>query len=274
MEGIRLSRSRRTLARLLAVFLAAGLSLAATAKRTSDAEMRPFDRCLEVRSEPASGSAILRVEARLRGAEITHSRARLSWHDSDEELRVLLQMLAPAELAGSSLLLIEARGERPEAFAYLPEIEKVKRVGSRHLRKPLFGTTLSYADFEWARGLVEAEEIESWREDDLSGRRAWQLEIRSGSEQIVMWLDQELCVPLRTDLTDRKGRLARQIRVSSQAADASASAFIPRSLLVRDLLEERETRVDVETVELGAALPAALFDPASLANSEDATRLQ
>jgi hypothetical protein len=253
---------------VLCAFVVA-LALGDHAARASDEpDASPFARCGNPHPESRSGRAVLKVETRDGADEITRSRARLSWSQSDDELRVRLRMLAPDEVAGSTLLLIEAAGEKPEAYAYLPEVDKVKRVGGRHLRKPLFGTTLTYADLARARG-VQAREgepghVEAWSEQDLDGRPAWRLETRVGREQIVTWLDRERCVVLRSELIDRKGRLARRIEVSTERAPSTAQAFVPRTLLVTDVLGRSQTLVEVEAIELGVRPEPDLFEPESL----------
>lgn len=227
----------------------------------------PFPGCAS-HPDSRAGSAVLHVETVSGADEITRSRARIAWTQSDDELRVRLRMLAPAEVAGSTLLLIESRDEKPEAFAYLPEVDKVKRVGGRHLRKPLFGTTLTYADLARARGALEREDVagalEAWGEEELNGRPVWRLEHRAGRERIVTWLDQERCVVLRSELTDRKGRLARRVEVSSEPALAAGPAFVPHALSVTDLLSHAETRIEVETIELERLAPPEFFEPGSL----------
>lgn len=252
--------------------LAIAVLLLGTAERTpADETAPPYAHCLDTLAPapgeaPAVGSAVLRIEALDRAREVTRSRARIAWRSAPGDTRILLEMLEPAELAGSRVLLIERDGERPEAHAWLPEIAEVKRVGSRHLRKPLFGTNITYADLERAGLLARTTKVESWREDEIDGRAAWRLGSRDGRERITSWLDRERCVPLRTEIADRKGRLARLVELSPQPFEPEASDFVPRSLRVADLQAESETRVTLESLERGAPLPdARSFDPENLA---------
>jgi hypothetical protein len=225
----------------------------------------PIRHCREKSAGFEGGTALLNLEAVGSSDDVIRSRARLSWRDSQGETRLILQMLAPDEVAGSSILLIETEGEDPEAWAYLPEIAKVKRVGRRHFRKPLFGTNLRYEDLERARTVVASEATHSGREASLDGRAVWRLEVKDGRDTIVSWLDPELCVPLRTEVTDRKGRLTRRVEISHEPVAPELGRFVPSSLTVRDLLEETETRVGIEAVELEPAPPAARFEPSALA---------
>lgn len=226
------------------------------------AEPAAFERCRAEREALRTGTAVLDLTARDGDQGLARSRARLSWSEGEGQLRLRLQMLAPAEVAGSSILLIESEGEDPAAWAWLPEIRKVRRVGGRHLRRPLFGTNLRYDDLERVRGLAGGPDPAAWREEDYRGRPAWRIEAHDAAGAVVTWLDRERCVPLRSEATDRGGRLARWVEVSSRAA--AAGAFVPESLVVRDVLGRSETRVEVETLELGAAPPETAFDPAFL----------
>lgn len=228
------------------------------------AEPAPYEKCLEPPSESAGGTATLRIEALDRAGEVTESRAQLSWQTGKGVSRVLLEMLEPAEITGSRVLLIERVDETPEAWAYLPEIAEVKRLGSRHLRKPLFGTTITYADLERAGLLAQEGEVDRWIEGKLSGRPVWQIEARADRERITSWLDRERCVPLRIEVTDRKGRLARLVELSPEAFDPTAAFYVPRNLLVRDVLDGRETRVTLEDYARGE-VAERFFDPERLA---------
>lgn len=227
------------------------------------AETPPWERCDLRADEPIGGTAKLLIEAADRSGEVTVSRAQLAWQTGEDASRVLLEMFEPVEINGSRVLLIAPTGESPQAWAYLPEIAQVKRVGGRHLRKPLFGTSITYADLEHAGLLSENAEVERWSEGDLDGRPVWQIESRSGKERITSWLDRERCVPLRTEVTDRKGRLARIIEVSPDAFEAG-DEFVPRELKVRDLLDHTETRVTLEEYASGE-VAVRFFDPARLA---------
>ncbi len=231
---------------------------------TASAESPPYERCLAPAAGPMGGTATLRIRALDRSGEETESRGQLSWQMGDGASRVLLEMLEPAEITGSRVLLIEPAGESPQAWVYLPEIAKVKRLGSRHLRKPLFGTTITYADLERAGLLAEEGEVDRWVEGRLSGRPVWQIEAHAGRERITTWLDRERCVPLRIEVTDRKGRLARRVELSAEAFDPTAAAYVPREFLVRDVIDGSQTRVTVEDFARGE-IAVRFFDPDRLA---------
>ncbi len=235
---------------------------------TSD---RPFEACLEEGDALAAGSASLDIASRGRDGGTSKSRARLTWSSADAgsgpEVRVRLEMLAPAEIAGSALLLVERSGEPAEVWAWLPEIQKVRRVGGRHLNQPLFGTNLRYVDLERMRRLVDAAGPDAWSEADFEGRPVWKLLTRDGRDTVVTWLDRERCVPLRTEVSDERGRLSRWVEVSQQpvqATRAEPGAFVPSFLVVHDVPGETETRIDVTSLDLSSPPVRASFDPARL----------
>jgi len=246
----------------LALLIACGALWLAAAPFAS-AEPAPYEKCVEPSGEATGGTATLRIETVDRAGNATESRASLAWQSGDGASRMLLEMLAPDELRGSRVLLVTEAGEGPRAWAYLPEIAEVKRVGSRHLRRPLFGTSISYADLERARMLVEGAEVETWREEQLGGRPVWRLESRVDRERVTSWLDRERCVPLRTEVKDRKGRLARVVELSPEPFDPAVPS-VPKGLVVRDLQDETETRVTVEGFARGE-VALRFFDPDRLA---------
>lgn len=246
----------------VSLWLVFAVALLGPGPRLLAADGGPLERCRDRREGPRFGSVVLEVTARDGDAGVAHSRARLSWSEGEGELRLRLRMLAPQELAGSSILLIETGDGGPSAWAWLPEIGKVRRVGGRHLHRPLFGTNLRYDDLERVQGLVASADVASWREEDYRGRPTWRIESHDAAGAVTTWLDRERCVPLRSEATDRRGRLARWLELSSETA--VSEAFVPDELVVRDVLERTETRVRVDRVELDAAPPETDFDPAFL----------
>ena len=233
----------------------------------------PREACAETRMAP-SGTAWLEVASRDRGDAVARSRARLSWSEGEGELRLRLQMLEPAEVAGSAVLLVErsdgagGAGD-PVAWAYLPELEMVRKVGGRHLRKPLFGTNLSYEDLDRVRHLADGAEAESWSETRQSGRPVWRIDAQEGRQRLTTWLDRERCVPVRAEVTDRRGRVARLLQVSTDPASPEPQAFLPSHFVVRDVLGDSSTEVRIEAVDLVAAPAETLFDPAFLGAEAD-----
>lgn len=232
---------------------------------------RPFEACLEDSAGLAAGTALLDVVSRGRDGLASRSRARLSWSGGADETHLRLQMLEPAELAGSALLLVERPGEPAEAWAWLPEIRKRRRVGGRHLGQPLFGTNLRYDDLERIRRVVGDEGPDAWSESDYEGRPVWKLLKRDGRDTVVTWLDRERCVPLRTEVSDERGRLSRWVQVSQQSAHVALhgpSAFVPRFVVVHDVDGATETRVEVTSVDLSSPPARAVFDPALLGGGD------
>ncbi len=249
--------------------LAVALLVPAPGAGADDPDL-PFERCRTAGAEPTSGTALLSLISVGRDDEESRSTARLSWTAADDT-RLRVEMLSPEEIAGSSLLLVKSGDAEPEAWAWLPEVDRVRRVSGRHLSRSLFGTNLRYADLERARQLVTGDGPDAWSETRYRGRPVWKLLERDGRDTVVTWLDREHCVPLRTEISDRKGRVARWVEVSSEPADAAAGSFIPGSLVVRDVLDETETRVEVESIDLDPAPPVAVFDPEWLGRRTEPT---
>jgi len=265
----RLAQSLRSA--VVAVALTCGPAGSVYSAGTAEIEVLPFERCLAAGAPSQIGSARLRAEAWDRTGHSSVSRAVIFWRESGGEVRVILRMTAPEELRGSSILLVENDESEPEAFVYLPEIEKVRRVRGRRLREPLFGTDLGYVDLERLRGLARREAVEQWADGEVEGRPAWVLEARSGRDQVVSWLDKSSCLPLRTEVIDRKGRLAKVIEVTPESL-GQADALVPHRLVIKDVLGETETRLDLEPVRLESPLPASFFEPEALANPRRSRR--
>jgi hypothetical protein len=134
----------------------------------------------------------------------------------------------------------------------------------------MFGTDFSYEDFEMIQDY--AAQAKATRTDDalIDGQPAWVLESRPSGEEIGgytrirEYIDPETCVRLKTELFEANDRL-RKVASSDRKtlAEISGLHYAPR-LTLRDLVEQTETELVIEEIEVGAAIPERLFSQTNL----------
>jgi hypothetical protein len=197
------------------------------------------------------------------------SNATIYWQKFGEDSKALIRFSAPEDLRGSALLLLQ-KGERADMFMYLPELRKVRRVTKRSVTGSMFGTDFSYEDFERFQGLGEDGEAQRLPDGEVEGRKVFVLEGRpsrgeeSAYERVVSFVDQERCIPIRTELYEKGERLRKVMVMPSEEITKEAESWVPRRVLVKDLVNETQTELLVDEIELDKQLPRKLFSEREL----------
>ncbi len=250
--------------------LAAFLLLAGPATATEPPEdVREVTDCMKANQPRLSAEqeVSFRVVDRLGSARV--SNAKIYWQKAKDRTNALVRFTAPSDLRNSALLMIE-KEKRSDMFMFLPELRKVRRISQRTVSGSMFGTDFSYEDFERFQGLAEDGDTKRLPDSTVEGRAAFVLEGRpargeeSAYERVVSYVDRERCVPLRTELYETGDRLRKVMVAPSEKVERQDSVWVPRLVLVRDVLDETQTELTVEKIELDKKLPRKLFSEREL----------
>jgi len=230
-----------------------------------------IDAC--VRNNMPSKSSIQTVQLRTtnRVGDTSESIATIHWMMFDDDLsKVLLRFERPLDMRGAGVLLIEQKERRPDTFLYLPEIGQVRRVSSSAASNSLFGTDFSYEDFNRLVGMSGTASKERGPDGELDGRSAWILNVRpapadeSAYERVVMTIDKETCVVLRTESWEPGNQLRKVLTADPAEIVQQGSLWIPRSLTMRDERDETHTDVLVEDIKIDAKIKRKMFSAREL----------
>lgn len=237
------------------------------------AEVDTVRACVEQNAPRISSVQSLALTVRDREGDRSESRMKLYWRRlPGGERRVLLRLLAPADLLGAAVLVESLRRRRPVVHLYLPELGRPQRVKSR----AQFESFLGRADLgiEEVRQLLDPIGREDLRILDgaaeAAGRAVWALEAREPDgdaryPRIVTFIDREYCVPLRTEFYDHEDRVRKLLRVDPARVERAARSWVPRHLVFVDLESGTETVLRIEEVEIDVPLAPSLLSVKALA---------
>ena len=196
--------------------------------------------------------------------------AELFWKRGDDgRSRVLVRVESPPDLRGAAFLFVEREGDS-DMFSYLPELKKVRRITGRTISGSLFGTDFSYEDIARLQSLGAQAKVEKLADAQVAGRATWVLtapippEAGSKYQRVVTFVDQETCVPLKTELMEGPEQVRKEVVIAPEQVKAEGSRFVPRELFARDLEGSSETRLRVEKVEYDVPLSESFFSEAAL----------
>jgi hypothetical protein len=259
-----------TIPRLIpTLILAIGLASVAAAAELETAE--EIDACISANRPEQTSVATLTFRAKDRVGSVTEKSGTLTWKKFDDGLsRVVLRFHYPNDLRGSAVLLIGKKEKLPDMFMCLPALQKVRRVTTRMVSSSMFGTDFSYEDFQRLQGYSQSLTSRRLEDAVVDGRPVYVVErtlaADSGSayERIVDYVDRETCVALKTESHETGGRLRKALIADPAKLERIGGLWVPRSSVMRDLLDETETSLEVEKIEIDEKVSRKVFTKTDL----------
>lgn len=242
-------------------------SIAGAAGRIDDPVLAS---CLE-RTLPARG---LRQRVDLQVFDDTGSaavsEASVYWQRTEgQRSRFLVRLDAPPLRAGIAVLAVERDRPEPDMYLYLPDLRQTRRVTGRTFSGSMLGTDFSYEDYAQVQGLLKNGELRRLPDERFGDRDVLVVELvpqskRSAYARVVSSIDSERCVPLLTRFIGRDGTILKELSVDLDSIEAIGDRHVARRLVMRDLVQDTRTELEVTDIELDPPLSDSLFAPSSL----------
>jgi hypothetical protein len=227
---------------LIAVCLAALAAPAQEARRIVE-EVQKRSR---VSSEGYEGT--LRV-INSRG-KITEKRWRYDRLGSHGSSKAVLRFLAPAEVRGVALLVINHPQRSSDQWMWTPALQRERRIALQDRRTRFFGTDFSFEDLEERD--VDQYEYRMEGEETLDGVACWRLEARPQQSKIsqydrsLLWVRKDHYVYWRIE-NYRRGNLLR--RASFSDLENVQGIWTARTIEMTDLRQNSRTMLRLEKLE-------------------------
>ncbi len=194
--------------------------------------------------------------------------ARVHWKRFEDHPRVMIKVDEPPEIRGAAYLAIEAdEGEDETIYMFLPALKTIRRVSANTAADSLWETDFSYEDMKYLQGVALRGEQERLPDAEVEGHPAYVLAVvpadptQSAYERVVVFLDQETCVPLRTDFYEQGERPRKILSATIASIRADGTRWSAREYSMRDLKTETRTWLRVTKSEIDSDLPDRLFNP-------------
>jgi uncharacterized protein len=264
------------LAALLLVAVGVGVGLAAPrlAHAQPAAEpalvlMQKNAAATKVRDSVSSATFTLTTKDGAARVRKTTGMTRLQ--DGSEDNMRLVRFTAPADIKGTSILLVEHAAADDDMWLYLPALGKVRRLSAANKKDSFVGTDLSYGDViglkpeQWTHRLVAEETvdgqpcfvIESLPTDDAVRQN-------TGYGKRVSWIAKLHHVALRTDLFDTALQPLKRIRTADIQPVGSNKRWQAMRTEVENLQTGHHTLVVFDGFEADRKLESSAFTPKEL----------
>lgn len=233
-----------------------------------------IQECVKRNAPALSSSQTVVMRAFDRAGEPTESRYRILWKRPEgQKARLMLRVLDPPTRRGSALLLVQ-KGERDaDIFLYLADLRKTRRVAKKSLQGSMFGTDLSYEDFQRVQQMTDESTVERGEDGELDGRKVYTLVAKphegSAYQKAVSFVDQERCLILRAEYYESGDKPSKVLKVNPEKVTQESFGWLPREIRIDDLDEGTHTDLIIE--EFDATTPVS-DDDLSAASLEGAGR--
>ncbi len=173
--------------------------------------------------------------------------------------RAKICVTAPPDLRGAQVLAMENLGRLPDSFLYTEELRVPKRITGSGLGAGIFGTDLTFEDFERFMSLNRVEATRRLPDAAVGGRAAFVLEStpfhpdRSHYSKATSWVDKETCVIVRAEFYEGQAKPRRVLEADPVEIVTTNGFSYPGILTVKDLADGSETRVEVTAAEIDGA---------------------
>jgi hypothetical protein len=229
-------------------------------------------QCIEGNVPDLSATQTILMRTVDRAGEASETRSRILWKRSEDESgRLLLRVIDPPTRRGAALLIIQRGEDEVEFYLHLPELRKTRRVARESIQGSMFGTDLSYEDFQRVQQMAEDERVELGAEGELDGRKVYTLKAtldeESSYQRSVTLVDQERCLPLRSEFYESGEKPRKVITMKEDRITKESFGWLPREIRIEDLEEGTHTEIIVEEFDAASEVLDADLSVAQLETS-------
>ncbi|MCP4006744.1 MAG: outer membrane lipoprotein-sorting protein [bacterium] len=250
----------------LSLCLAAGPTSAEPLKSLED-----VDACIHANIPKKTSVQTIEFVTRDKLAFERTTRGKIYARRADDSLRQILMIFTrPQDLRGTQYLMLEAKDHVPDMYIYTRELRKAKRITGRSASGSMFGTDFSFEDFQRMQLLNQPGSSKLLENTVVMDRPAYVIETKpdpsekSSYEAITAYWDQETCVALKTESYERGHRLRKVLTCDPEQIQQHENIWACQSVLMEDIRDATQTRLLIETMEVGIPIKNRTFSVTGL----------
>lgn len=193
-------------------------------------------------------------------------KLKLFWKPTKAgEARLNLRVLEPADLMGSSYLMLEGK-EGEQVYVYLPATKQVQKITGQMMSQPLWGTDFSYGEIKQVHGVLESGPVTRKDDGKVGDRAVYVLEAKTqpektGYQKIVSYIDQTSCVLLKSEFFGKTGKMAKVMDGDTSTLFEIDQYWVLLNYTMKDLRKNTKTLLAMSELTLLEGSREAMFDP-------------
>lgn len=219
--------------------------------------------CMQANAETVLQVSDLRLEYRAED-EIRSFSARFASDSAGRDFRAVLELTAPADVAGTRYLLL-AGADEDAIHVHLPAIGKPRRVLGIDGDDRIAGTSLAVGDLRLMAQALAASAItrEQVLETATGPQHVLRFTALAGTgafERARVTVDEDSCVVLRAEF-ERDGTVVRRYVADPSSLMRLGGHHYASVSRIENLMDGSQVRLRLRGVSTGGRLPARWFDP-------------
>jgi outer membrane lipoprotein-sorting protein len=214
--------------------------------------------------------SVRKIEISVSGESGFHARweARKASRTFPEGKRALLVLLAPPEVRGSVLLVQEPKGKDTVRWVYVPIVRRSRKILGVTAYEPFLSTDFTYADLGF---LDDSGTYRLLGEEARADQDAYKVEFTPESAgyypRVVTWVSKDTHLPLERDYYDVSGQLWK--KELFEQVKVIGGIPTPLRIVMKDLLNDTQTVLDISRVRYDVDIPGDLFNPETMSRAAD-----
>jgi hypothetical protein len=190
--------------------------------------------------------------------------------NGDDNMR-LVRFLAPADIKGTTTLLIEHAGADDDMWIYLPALKKVRRLAASNKKDSFVGTDFSYGDAighkvdDWTHRLLREEALDGVPCLVIESEpRSASVAADTGYSKRLTWVRSDNYVSPRVEIWDNEGKPLKRILASDIRQVGSNGRWQAMRTEAENLQTGHRTVIQLDGYKAEQNVAAENFTPGSL----------
>jgi hypothetical protein len=188
------------------------------------------------------------------------SRAVKAFRMGDD--KQIMWFLEPADVKGSSFLVISHEDRDDDMWIYLPAFGKVRRIASHAKKGNFMGSDFTYEDLgdrklrDYTYRLLKEEE-------NIGDKVCWVIEsipnkgVTTDYAKIISWIWKDDYVEIKEEFYDKRGNLKKIKMADMQQVE---KYWVPSSVTMEDLKSKHKTELIFDQIKVDTGLKEEIFD--------------
>ncbi len=205
---------------------------------------------------------LIRSGGRVREREVR----MISKTDEEENRKLLIRFLSPADVAGTGFLSIEYSDRDDDNWLYLPALRSVRRIASQDKTDSFVGTDFTYEDFDSED--LDAYDYTFVETETINDTETWKVEaIPTDPEKIEgtvygkreLWVSKEHAVVVRAKHYDTDDVLIKELRSYDIRQVPGTETWRPYRMVMEDVESGNRTELELTDIEIDQGIPDDYF---------------
>lgn len=172
----------------------------------------------------------------------------------------------PPEIKGTSFLVLQ-EGEKEDTLAKFVENPSIQRIGESQRSDRFMGSDFTYGDLR-----IDKKGEDNYKllgEEVFDGKNCYVIESRPKDLKkaqyikVILWVDKEKFVPLKTDFYDKK-REAKIKTLVVKKVELIENTWTATYSVMTDLRDQHQTTMELSGVKFRIPLKDSMFTPRTL----------